>query len=255
MRVLVIENFIGTPPGVVGEALREAGAEIDLRQAHLGEPIPEGHAGYDGIVILGGGQSAVDDADHPYLPALAGLTRQFGEADKAVLGICLGAQLVARGHGARNILGRPVEFGWQEVRPSEAGRHDPLIGALGDGCPIFHWHTDTFTMPSGAVHLASSEATDIQAFRVGRAVYGIQFHFEADRKLVEIWSRDFASLIAEYEPDWPAQHPRKSAIFGPKADAAGRAIARAWVGLIQLSSRSPRPARNARIKTSTGASP
>ena len=122
MRVLVIENYPATPPGVVGQALREAGAEIALHQAHLGEPIPESHSGYDGIVVLGGGQSAVDDGDHPYLPALAALTRQFGEADKAVLGICLGAQLVARGHGAKNILGRPIEFGWQEVRPTVAGR-------------------------------------------------------------------------------------------------------------------------------------
>ena len=63
------------------------------------------HDGYAGLVVLGGAQSALDDADHPYLPHIAGLTRAFGEADKPVLGICLGAQLVARGHGARNILG------------------------------------------------------------------------------------------------------------------------------------------------------
>ena len=110
-------------------------------------------------------------------------------------------------------------------------------------------------LPSDAVHLASSERTDIQAFRVGRAVYGIQFHFEADRQLVEMWSRDLAALIAEHDPDWPGRHPRNAAIFGPKADAAGRAIARAWVGLVQPSSRDGRPVRKASIKTSTGASP
>ena len=82
------------------------------------------------LVVLGGAQSAVDDADHPYLPKLAALTRIFGHAGKAVLGICLGAQVVARGHGARNILGRPIEFGWRQVRPTDEGR--TRSGAIGD---------------------------------------------------------------------------------------------------------------------------
>jgi GMP synthase (glutamine-hydrolysing) len=232
MRVLVIENFIGTPPGVVGQALREAGAEIDLRQAHLGEPIPENHAGYDGIVILGGGQSAIDDDDHPYLPALAALTRQFGEADKAVLGICLGAQLVARGYGAENILGRPIEFGWHEVRPTAEGSRDPVLSAMNGGTPIFHWHTDTFTLPPGATHLAISTMTENQAFRLGTRVYGIQFHFEADRALVSRWSEEFAGQIVEYAPDWQDRLPAEAARHGERADAAGLAIARAWTALI-----------------------
>ena len=233
MRVLVVENFVGTPLGQIGPALAEAGAEIDLRQAWQGDAIPASDAGYNAIVVLGGEQSAVDDADHPYLPHLASLTRTFGEADKAVLGVCLGAQIVARGAGAQNILGRPIEFGWHEVRPTEAGRADPVIATLGDAEPIFHWHLDTFTLPPGAVHLATSAATEQQAFRVGRATYGIQFHFEADRPLVDRWSADFASVIATYAPDWEKRRPQDAARLGPRSDAAGAAIARAWVGLIR----------------------
>ena len=232
MRILVVENFVGTPLGQVGTALAEAGAEVDLRRAHLGEPLPAGPAGHDGLVILGGGQSALDDADCPYLPALAGLSRDFGLAGKAVLGICLGAQLVARGHGAENILGRPVEFGWHAVTPTAQGRGDPLIAALGDGAPLFHWHADTFTLPPGAVRLGASAMTANQAFRIGRAVYGIQFHLEADRRLVDYWNGAFAEEIAVHTPDWPARHPEEAARHGPKADAAGLAIARAWVGLV-----------------------
>ena len=194
--------------------------------------MPADPAGFDGLVVLGGEQSALDDADHPWLPQVAALTRAFGEADKAVLGICLGAQLVARGHGATNILGRPIEFGWHEVRPTPAGRDDPVLSALGEGAPLFHWHLDTFTLPPGAMHLAISALTEIQAFRIGRAVYGIQFHFEADRPLVEHWNDQFPEVIARHAPDWPERHPRDAALHGPNADAAGMALARAWVGLV-----------------------
>lgn len=232
MCVLIIENFIGTPPGQVGRELARAGIATEVRRAFAGDAVPEGPGGYAGLVVLGGGQSAVDDADHPYLRRIAGLTRKFGDADKPVLGICLGAQLVARGYGAENILGQPVEFGWKDVRPTAAGIADPLIAALGGGAPLFHWHTDTFTLPRDAVHLAESAMTPHQAFRIGRAVYGIQFHFEADRRLVEIWTREFAEVIADYAPDWPGRHPHDAARYGEHADLTGAAIARAWISLL-----------------------
>jgi GMP synthase-like glutamine amidotransferase len=233
MRVLVIENFVGTPLGQVETALRDAHVEIALCQAWQGAVVPSSDAGYDGLVVLGGEQSALDDADYPFLPAVVDLTRRFTAADKAVLGICLGSQLIARGAGAQNILGRPVEFGWHEVRPTAAGRADPVLGALGEGSPTFHWHLDTFTLPPGAVQLASSDRTEQQAFRLGRATYGIQFHFEADRPLVDRWSRDFAPVIATYAPDWDRRRAAEAARHGPRADALGAAIARAWVGLIR----------------------
>jgi GMP synthase (glutamine-hydrolysing) len=232
MRVLVIENYLGTTLGQVGTALAEGDIETDIRRVWDGAALPRDPNGYDGLVVLGGEQSAVDDDDHPYLPEVAALTKAFGAADKAVLGICLGAQLVARGHGATNILGRPIEFGWHRVQPTADGRSDPVLATLGDGAPQFHWHVDTFTLPPGATHLASSAMTEMQAFRLGRAVYGIQFHLEADRPLVERWNRDFAEMIAEETPDWPQRHGRDAVRHGAQADATGLALARAWVKLI-----------------------
>jgi GMP synthase-like glutamine amidotransferase len=232
MRVLAIENFVATPLGLVGAALADAHAEVDVRAVWQGAAVPQTADGYDGLVVLGGEQSALDDADYPSLPAIVALIRSFMAADKAVLGICLGAQLVARAAGATNILGRPIEFGWHAVTPTAAGRADPVVTALGDGGPVFHWHLDTFTLPPGAVHLATSAQTEFQAFRLGRAVYGLQFHFEADRPLVAEWSDQFAEVIATYAPDWQARLPRDAALYGPGSDAAGAAIARAWVGLV-----------------------
>jgi GMP synthase-like glutamine amidotransferase len=233
MRILVVDNWPDTKLGLVGEALAEAGATLDLRTMFEGHGLPESDAGYDGLVVMGGGQNALSDADHPWLPDVAAMARRFGEADKAVLGICLGSQLVARGHGASNIIGRPIEFGWQEVRPTAAAAADPVLAALGTGAPLFHWHNDTFTLPPGSVHLAASDQTPNQAFRVGRAVYGIQFHFEADTTLVEWWSERFSATIAAQVDGWPDRHPVDRERYGGTADTVGRAIARGWVAQVR----------------------
>ncbi|MBZ9654076.1 type 1 glutamine amidotransferase [Phyllobacterium lublinensis] len=232
MRVLVVQNYRDTGLGQVGRALEEAEADIDLRKAYLGEALPADHAGHDALVVLGGDQNALADGDYPYLPALARLIRNFGSVDKAVLGICLGSQLVARGYGAQNIIGRPTEFGWHDVLRSDLVAADPVFSTVPDRFPIFHWHSDTFSLPEGATHLASSSMTANQAFRIGRAVYGIQFHFEADTKLVEQWKEAFGDQIAENHGDWLKNYETHAGRSGAAADAAGLALARAWVALI-----------------------
>lgn len=232
MRILVVENYPKTTLGLVGAALGETGAECRLLRTHAGDTLPTTSTGFDALILLGGAQDALDDDNHPYLKAEADLARTFGEEDKAVLGICLGAQLVARGFGAENILGLPIEFGWREVRTTQEGRDDPVLSVIGHEAPLFHWHVDTFTLPPGAVRLAESDMTAIQAFRIGRAIYGIQFHFEAGTELVASWTRDFAHEIEPYAPDWFEQHPAKAARYGPLADAAGMALARAWIAQV-----------------------
>jgi GMP synthase-like glutamine amidotransferase len=233
MRVLVIENYPKTTLGLVGTALAEAGAECRILRTHAGDTVPASPDGFDALILLGGAQNALDDANYPYLGAEAELARAFGEAARAVLGICLGAQLIARAHGGRNILEGPLEFGWHEVRTTPDGRTDPVLSAVGAAAPLFNWHLDTFTLPPGAAHLAESDLTSLQAFRMGRAVYGIQFHFEAGTDLVASWTRDFAREIEPYAPDWFARRAIEAEGHGKVADAVGLSLARAWVGLIR----------------------
>jgi GMP synthase-like glutamine amidotransferase len=196
---------------------------------HAGEPLAGSHDDIDGLVLLGGAQSALDDADHLYLPAEAQLVRSFGDAGKPVLGICLGAQLMARAYGAENLLGRPIEFGWHEVRPTDAGRADPVLSTIRSGATVFHWHLDTFTLPPGAVHLAESDATRLQAFRVGRAAYGIQFHFEAGTELVEEWSNVCRDEMIAAVPGWLDRYPAEAARHGPAARRRWTSAGEAWV--------------------------
>ncbi|MCB2125306.1 MAG: type 1 glutamine amidotransferase [Rhodobacteraceae bacterium] len=232
MRVAVVENMVNTALGQVGVALREAGAEIVMYRPYRDGNLPRDLAAEDALVVLGGEQSAIDDAAHPYLPALARTMRIWAEADRAVLGICLGSQILARAFGAANLLGTAPEFGWREVRATAAGRADPLVAAAGDRFRTFQWHSDTFTLPEGAVHLAENGTVAHQAFRLGRAAYGTQFHFEADRTVVAAWTDQFGAAAERMQPGWGAAHAGEAARHGPLADAAGLALARAWVGLI-----------------------
>jgi GMP synthase-like glutamine amidotransferase len=232
MRVLVVQNYDNTGLGQIGAALQEAGAEIDVRNAHLGDALPSDASGYDALVVLGGGQNALADEEYPYIPALLALMRDFERRDRAVLGICLGSQLLARAYGAENLIGAAPEFGWHRISLTEEGVGDSVVSALPREFPIFQWHDDTFTLPPGAVRLASNAAIANQAFRIGRAAYGFQFHFEADRPLVRYWNTAFAGYIADRQPDWPERFDAEAERHGPDADAAGLALARAWVAAI-----------------------
>lgn len=232
MRVAVVENTVVSHLGQVGVALEEAGAEVVLYRPYRGEDLPD-VTRYDGLVVLGGEQSALDDHIHPYLPALAARMRQAAEEDKAVLGICLGSQILARAFGGTNLLGQTPEFGWHRVQRTADGEADPVLAALPAEFPIFEWHSDTFTLPEGAVRLAENPAVQNQAFRIGRAAYGTQFHFEASRAVVSQWSRDFGHLMEAMSPGWIKQYPDHAANDGVHADEAGLAIARAWVAQIR----------------------
>lgn len=232
MRVLVVQNFNGAGLGQVATALAEADAAVDLLRADLGETLPDGPDGYDGLVVLGGSQNALADDACPWLPRLCGLMRDFGDSGRSVLGICLGGQLLARAYGGQNIIGGATEFGWHGVELTPEGTQDAVLSPLPPAFPAFQWHDDTFVLPRGATRLAGNLAVHNQAFRIGRAAYGFQFHFEADRSLVELWSDAFADWIAEHQPGWNERRQRDAARFGPEADAAGLAIARGWVRTI-----------------------
>ncbi len=233
MRVLVVENMLHSDLGQVGVALEEAGAEIDLRRPFSGDALPSDAGDHDALVVLGGEQSAVDDHIHPYLPHLAKLMYAFTQTDKSVLGICLGSQLLARAHGGDNLLGKTREFGWHGVELTEEGRADPVLSAAGEAFPSFEWHSDSFTLPPSAVHLAANPAVANQAFRVGRAAYGMQFHFEAGTQVVENWKRIFEDQINGIDPHWLERYPEHAAKHAEKSDATGLTLARAWVRTIR----------------------
>ena len=231
MRVAIVENTRITHHGQVGVALHERAALVDLYKPWSGQPLPQ-TVDADALVVFGGEQAATDDHSHPYLPDLARLMADYTALDRPVLGICLGSQLLARAYGGENHLGTAPEFGWVDVSLTEAGRADPVLSQVPETFPIFQWHSDTFTLPPDAVHLAQSPVARHQAFRIGRATYGTQFHFEASRSVVRDWSQTFPEVIERMLPGWSDRFPDLAETRGKEADSHGLALARAWVGLI-----------------------
>ena len=231
MRVAIVENTRVTHHGQVGVALHEQAALIDLYKPWSGQPLPDS-VDADALVVFGGEQAATDDLTHPYLPSLGRLMAAYTAQDRPVLGICLGAQLLARAYGAENQLAVAAEFGWTAVSLTDAGHSDPVLSALPAEFPIFQWHSDTFTLPPDALHLARSATARHQAFRIGRATYGTQFHFEANRAVVADWNRRFPEAVERMSPGWADRHAGLAATDGAAADAYGLTLARRWVSLI-----------------------
>ncbi|AWK85859.1 GMP synthase [Azospirillum thermophilum] len=187
MRILVIQNSHTAPAGLVGEELERAGAGLVTVAADEGEPIPE-MGDFAGLVVLGGPQDAWDDGHGPHFGAVMERIRSFTAAERPVMGICLGAQLAARAYGARVYRHTAPELGVHPVTLTGGAAEDPLLAGLGPEVQVAQWHFDTFDYPDGAVHLAESPLCGRQAFRLGRATFGFQFHPEATAEILRGWA-------------------------------------------------------------------
>jgi GMP synthase (glutamine-hydrolysing) len=176
--------------GYLGEALERNGIRSEYVDA---ESLPDdaGAVRDGGLVVLGGPMGAYEADRYPHLRAEIELIRAFLAAERPVLGICLGAQLLAVAAGARVYPGeRGKEIGWAPVQLTEAGVHDPLWTGFPESFDTFHWHGDTFDLPAGAELLAHTEGY-VQAFRLGPAAYGVQFHPEVVPAQLESWIRAY----------------------------------------------------------------
>lgn len=182
---LIIRNVILEGPDLLADVLRDEGIPHDVVDAFTDAPLPDNPDRLGGLVVLGGPMGVYEEARYPALRAQRRLLRAATEHELPVLGICLGAQLLASAFGAAVYPGPEQEIGWAPVSLTPAGHADPVIAPLADAPPVFHLHGDTFDLPGGAVHLARSARYEIQAFRIGRRAYGLQFHLEFSAATVE----------------------------------------------------------------------
>lgn len=233
MRVLVLQHIACEPPGVFEDVLRERGHELVRVELDEGEPLPGGD--WDAIVAMGGPMSVNDEADNPWLVAEKAAIARHVRAGRPFWGSCLGVQLLAAALGARVFAGEAPEVGVLAVELTEAGREDPVLGALPARIDTLQWHGDTFDLPEGAVLLASSPAYPNQAFRAGDVAYGVQFHVEVTQAMGEEWAAvpayaEYAdrvlgpggsdALLAEFRAASPVMQTHARALFERWCDLA-----------------------------------
>lgn len=167
--------------------------QAGLRLVQLRADDPEGlwppAEAIDGLVSMGGPQSAYEQTRYPYLAREIEMMRQVAKAGKPVLGVCLGSQLLAAALGAQVTKNAQKEIGWYPLMREAAAEGDPMWEPFGQTETVFQWHGDTFALPKGAVQLASSPLCAQQAFRYGGRAYGLQFHVEVTEPMIRAWMR------------------------------------------------------------------
>lgn len=193
MRAHYLQHVPFEGPGMIESWLRSKGYEITNTRFFESNTLPD-PGDVDFLIVMGGPMSVNDESDFPWLVEEKQFVRRCVDSGKPVLGVCLGAQLIASSMGARVYPNREKEIGWfpiEGIRPSD---HEAF--RFPSSLDVFHWHGETFDLPSGARHLARSIACENQAFQIGTSVIGIQFHLETTPESVrEMVSHGRAELI------------------------------------------------------------
>ena len=202
-KVLILQHVPNEGAGTIRDYLEDK--KIPFRFIHLdaNEPLPENLETVRSAVVMGGPMNVYQETEFPFLKEENSFIKNLIKKKIPYLGVCLGAQLLAKALGAKVIKAQAAEIGWDDIQLSENAAQDPLFSELKTSqLRVLQWHEDTFELPSGAVHLASSALVPNQAFRYEDRFYGFQFHVEVDRPMLEDWfkkSKDLLNVLHEYD--------------------------------------------------------
>lgn len=237
-RILVFQHVAAEPLGTLDPLIRQRGHRIRFVNFERQPDASPNMDRYDGLIVLGGPMNVEEQAHRPHLRTELGVIEQALRQDKPVLGICLGGQLLAHALGADIRRNPQPEIGWYELEANAEGSNDPVVSGLGRRSPVFQWHSRSFEIPHGAVHLATTATCRNQAFRFGDNAYGFQFHLEVDQALIERWigtahyraeldhsglTQDAASIMSQTPSAVRAMRSRACAVFNRFLDRVGPA--------------------------------
>jgi GMP synthase (glutamine-hydrolysing) len=228
--VVVLQHAAEEDLGSIASVLSHRRHRFHYIRAYAGDVVPAS-LDADGLVIMGGPQSVYEHDRYPWLSDELRLINETLDAQKPVLGICLGSQLLASALGAKVYRGREKEIGWFPVQLHPDMHRDPLFGDIGRTFTAFHWHGDVFDLPHGAAALGHSAVTLNQGFRFGRNAYGLLFHLEATPELVTTMLGAFGGEVkaAGADPDAIASDAARHL---PELQQLGAAVFDAWARLL-----------------------
>ena len=194
--VLVFQHDLFEDLGFFAEVLEKQGADYRVVRLFHGEMPAEEWEHVRALIILGGPMNVDEEENFPFLRWEKRIIRAAIDEAVPMLGVCLGAQLIAATLGTPVFHGPVKEIGWSPISITPHGQVDSLLGYLPESATVFQWHGDGFDLPPGAIRLASSAHYSTQAFRVGKTIYGLQFHLEVTPRMIERWiderSKDLA---------------------------------------------------------------
>jgi GMP synthase-like glutamine amidotransferase len=240
---LVVQHDPADTPGAVACALDRAGIEARDVRGFAGDVVPEAIGDAAALVVMGGPMAADDLEAHPFLRLELRLIASALNAHVPILGICLGAQLLAVALSGGVVREGACEIGWCAVEQTELpGDRDPLFEALPAHFVPFHWHADAIVLPPGATRLARSDRTVVQAYRAGppsRCTYGLQFHLESDAGMIRTMMRSFAGELRAKGIDASALEAETRRRIGEQERLA-EIFFRRWTELVGARSGVPR---------------
>ncbi len=188
--ILVVKHVEQEGPGVLAKSFENAGWELVTVELGRGDALPDKLDDFAAVLLLGGPMNVYEEEAYPFLKREDSFIKEVLREEIPFLGICLGAQLLAKACGAPVLKAAQKEVGWYSVELTKKGRQDRLFRQCRGPLTVFQWHEDTFEVPEEGTLLATSEVVRNQAFRVGSCAYGLQFHVEVSEDMVRTWLRD-----------------------------------------------------------------
>lgn len=229
--ILVVQHSQLDPIGVLGEHLVRRGATLSTWLTETQAAPPSGN--YAGLIILGGSMNAHEDQKFSHLRQTVDLVREFHRKEKPILGICLGAQLIARAFGSSVYPHRVPELGFSPVFKVGENLSEPWLNACSEkGISLMQWHFDTFELPVGAALLMTNDVCENQAYRISDNVYGFQFHFEVTPEIVMDWLADKSDWVEKNYPRLDAKVEEQVKAYAQQSAWFAGEVAKDWLSLV-----------------------